>query len=124
MNEALEKKFEKIVDELSGLKLRNIRAFDVEESGVSKFLVVATAININENKKLAMVFAFNTKYDGKIDGFHKGEWIIFDFDEVVVHLFASGFREKYNMDKLYKGKEVSLAFLEKKRKAAKKKNEV
>lgn len=121
----MDKQLQKIIEELWVLKYRNLRAYDTLESGVSKFLVVATAINVNENKKLANIFAQNMKYEQKIDGIHKGEWIIFDFEEVVVHLFASGHREKYNMDKLYKGREIVITRADKKAKIdTKKKNKV
>lgn len=117
----MDKKLESIIRELRLLKYRNIKVYDVEEGGVSKFLVVATAINVNDNKKLCQQFIATLKIEEKIDGFHKGEWIIIDLEEIVIHLFASGFREKYNMDKLYKGKEINLDKVEKE---GKKKNKV
>ena len=121
----MDKKLTKILKILQMQKYKNVKVYDVEESGVSKFLVVATAINILENKKSASVISQELKFEGNIDGFHKGEWIIFDFDEIVLHLFASGFREKFNIDKLYKGKEVLIESEEKKNKQEiKKKNKV
>lgn len=110
----MDKKLQKIIDELWLLKYRNLRAYDVAEGGVSKFLIVATAISVTDNKKNAQELASRLKYDQKIDGIHKGEWIIFDLDEIVLQLFASGFREKYNIDKLYKGKEIQFTKTENK----------
>ena len=121
----MDKKLGAILNELWALKYRNIKAYNVDGSGVSRFLVVGTAITIAENKKLAYMLAQELKYGDKIDGFHKGEWIIFDLDEIVVHLFASGHREKYNLDKLYKGKEINISKEDKKIKnEAKRKNKV
>lgn len=114
----MDKKLQLVTNALWSLKYRNISAYDIADSGISKFLVVATAVSSNENKKLATEFAKKLNYVDKIDGWHKGEWIIFDFDEIVVHLFASGQREKYNLDKLYKGKETPIV------KENKKKNKV
>ena len=113
----MDKKLEKVVHILWSLKYRNISAYDIEDSGVSKFLVVATAVTPNDNKKFSTAFAEEIKYDGKIEGWHKGEWMIIDLGDIVIHLFASGHREKYNMDKLYKGKEISMPKLSKKKKA-------
>ena len=113
----MDKKLEKVVHLLCGLKYRNISAYDIEDSGVSKLLVVATAVTTNDNKKYSTSFAESMKYTGKIEGWHKGEWMIMDLDDIVVHLFASGHREKYNMDKLYKGREITLPKLSKKKKA-------
>lgn len=118
----MDKKLENIVDLIKRLKYRNLKVYDVEEGGVSKFLVIATAINVNDNKKLCEQLASNLKIEENIDGFHKGEWIIIDLEDIVIHLFASGFREKYNMDKLYKGRELNLDKIEKTE--TKKKNKV
>lgn len=114
----MEKKLQQIVDALWALKYRNIAVYDIAESGVSKFLVIATAITSTDNKKLSSEFADQIKFEEKIEGWHKGEWIIFDLEDVVIHLFASGQREKYNMDKLYKGRQIAVA------KSNKKKNKV
>lgn len=113
----MDKKLEKVIQVLWGLKYRNISAYDIEESGVSRFLVVATAVTTTDNKKYSTAFAEEMKYAGKIEGWHKGEWMIIDMEDIVIHLFASGHREKYNMDKLYKGKEINLPKLSKKKKA-------
>ena len=112
----MDKKLEKIFSLLWEIKYRNICVYNTEDNNVSKFLVVATAVSTAENKKLAGIIAEKLKFDGVIDGFHKGEWIIFDLGEIVIHLFASGFRERYNMDKLYKGKNVNINLEKKKNK--------
>ncbi len=100
------KKLEIIYQTLQEMKARNLVAYDISDAGVSNFLVIATFVNTNECKKNAEKFAALIKYESKIDGFHKGEWIIFDLGEIVVQMFASGFRERYNIDKLYKGRQV------------------
>ena len=47
-------------------------------------------------------------YDEKIEGYNKGEWILFDLEPFTIHLFLPKIREKYNLDKLYKPKKISL----------------
>jgi len=112
----VEKKLEKILETLWTLKYRNIAVYNTEDNNVAKFLIVATAIAPAENKRAAENFLDKIKYDIIPDGFHKGEWIIFDLEDIVIHLFAGGFREKYNMDKLYKGREVDIKIEKKKNK--------
>ena len=41
-------------------------------------------------------------YQEKIEGYSKGEWIVFDFNTIMLHIFLPKVREKYNLDKLYK----------------------
>ena len=121
----MDKKLSKILKLLWGQKYKNIKVYDVEESGVSKFLVVATAVNVLENKKSATQLMLDLKFEDAVDGLHKGEWIIFDLDDIVLHLFASGFREKFNIDKLYKGREILIEKEENKiKQETKKKNKV
>lgn len=109
-------KLEKVLNALWLLKYRNVVAYDVADGGISKFLVVGTAVSVNENKKLSSEFCEKIKFNEKLDGWHKGEWIIIDLDEIVIHLFASGHREKYNLDKLYKGKQIIISKNPKKKK--------
>ncbi len=109
-------KIEKLIELLKELKYKNISVYDISESSVANFLVLATAVSTAENKKNSSLFSERIKYDKRIDGFHKGEWIIFDLDEFVVQLFASGHREKYNIDKLYKGRSVMFAKPQKQKK--------
>ena len=42
------------------------------------------------------------------DGYNKGEWIIFDLGDVIIHSFVTSVREKYNLDKLWKSKKVMI----------------
>ena len=62
------------------------------------------AVWIVENKKFADQMREDFKMEGDIEGYNKGEWIIFDFDDVIVHSFIPSAREKYNLDKLWKNK--------------------
>ena len=54
--------------------------------------------------------------EGDIEGYNKGEWILFDFDDVIVHSFIPSAREKYNLDKLWQNKKVNIAKQSKKSK--------
>lgn len=37
------------------------------------------------------------------EGIHKGNWIILDFVNFVIHIMTEGQREKYKIDGMYKG---------------------
>ncbi len=107
----------KIFEFLTEEKCKKISVFDVSENDMSKFLVVANNPTANENRRVADVFSEEFGFFGKIDGYHKGEWIIFDMEEIVVHLFLPSQREKYNLDRLYRAREIDLLkILQKKKK--------
>ncbi len=45
----------------------------------------------------------------RIEGLAEGDWIVLDYLEVMVHLFAPGLRERYQLEQLWKeGKLVEL----------------
>ena len=98
----------KIFEFLTEEKCKKISVFDVSENDMSKFLIVANNPTANENRRVADVFSEEFGFFGKIDGYHKGEWIIFDMEEIVVHLFLPSQREKYNLDRLYRAREIDL----------------
>jgi ribosome-associated protein len=37
-----------------------------------------------------------------VEGMQTGDWVVLDYIEVMVHLFMPGFREKYQLEKLWK----------------------
>ena len=42
------------------------------------------------------------------EGYSKGDWIVFDFDDIALHSFIPSMREKYSLDKLYHNKRLNL----------------
>ena len=117
MKSSPSKELIKIYEFLLEQKCKKISVFDISESDMHKFLVLLNNTNQNDNRNVADAFAEHFGYVNKIDGYHKGEWIIFDMDEIVVHMFLPQQREKYNLDRLYRAKEIDLAkILQKKKK--------
>ena len=45
-------------------------------------------------------------FDTFPEGYSKGEWIIFDFDKVVLNCFIPSVREKFNLEKLWQKEKV------------------
>ncbi len=108
----------KIVEFLKSFKCKNVAVFDLSEDDESKFFVVASAPTSNDTKKLADELSILINYNDEKDGYCKGDWIILNADPIVVHLFTYAERSRYNLDKLYKSKEIDL-FKEIKKKKSK-----
>lgn len=89
-------------------KIKNISVYDVSTSDEEKFIILSTSNKVTDSKKVADVIAEKYHYDGKIEGYFKGEWIVFDFAQVTLHIFLPKVRDKYNLDKLYKPKKISI----------------
>lgn len=93
---------------LSANKMKNVSVYDLSTNSEEKFVVLSTSNKVQDSKKVADIIAEIYHYDGKIEGYNKGEWIVFDFDNIAVHIFLPKIREKYNLDKLYKPKKISI----------------
>jgi len=89
-------------------KAKNVSVYDLSSEAEEKFVVLCTTNKPLDGKKLADVVASKYGYDEKIEGYFKGEWIIFDFPKLTLHVFLPKVREKYNLDKLYKPKKISI----------------
>ena len=62
--------------------------------------VTATSSTHAQSIANAVIEEFATP-DSKIEGYQKGEWIIVDLGEILIHVFQEGAREFYNLDKLW-----------------------
>ena len=93
---------------LSANKMKNVSVYDLSTNSEQKFVVLSTSNKVLDSKKVADIIAEDYHYDGKIEGYNKGEWIVFDFEGVTVHIFLAKVRDKYNLDKLYKPKKISI----------------
>lgn len=62
--------------------------------------VTATSSTHAQSIANAVIQDFATS-DSKIEGYQKGEWIIVDLGDILVHVFQKHAREFYNLDKLW-----------------------
>ena len=88
-------------------KLKNISVYNVDNS-TENFIIIVSSNSVQQSKSVADVISQEYNYQDKIEGYTKGEWIVFDFDKVTLHIFLPKVREKYNLDKLYKPLRYSL----------------
>jgi len=72
------------------------------------YIFVASIDSSENNKKLALEIMQEFEMEKYPEGFHKGEWIVFDLGRCVLHLFVSSVREKYNLDKLWQSKKMAI----------------
>ena len=89
-------------------KMKSISVYDLSEMGEEKFVVLCTSNKVTDSKKVADVIAEKYGYQDKIEGYFKGEWIVFDFQNLTLHIFLPKVREKYNLDKMYKPKKITI----------------
>lgn len=90
-------------------KLKNISLYNVVSSEVERFIIIASSNSAQQSKLVADMIAQKYNYQEKIEGYTKGEWIVFDFNTLTLHIFLPKVREKYNLDKLYKPLRYSIS---------------
>lgn len=90
-------------------KCKDIALYDASgEMQDFDYIFVVTLSNVTNNKKFAFNLARELGFDDMPEGYNKGEWIIFDLGQIVIHSFIPNTREKYNLDKLWKNKKLIL----------------
>ncbi|MDD2445540.1 MAG: ribosome silencing factor [Clostridia bacterium] len=104
---------EKIVNKLNDLGARKIEVLDVsKKTSLSKVLIFASVSGKENSKEIALKLEEFLKTEEieleHIDGHIKGDWIVLDFKEIIVHLFQNEIRVKYDMEKLWKDNKNSI----------------
>lgn len=91
---------------LSQQKCKDIAVFSTTIDGQNTNSIIVSMPNVIDNKKLADKIMQDFDFDTFPEGYSKGEWIIFDFDKVVLNCFIPPVREKFNLEKLWQKEKV------------------
>ena len=100
-----------LVKTLEDNKLKNISVYNL--SNEDRYVVIASSMSAQTSKTVSDILKEKYDYMEKIEGYTKGEWIVFDFEKLTLHIFLPKVREKYNLDKLYKPMKLKSAFAKK-----------
>ncbi len=105
----IEEKLLHLYDYLNERKYKDIALYDIssEKQGYN-YIFITTCNDEMINKKTAKSIVEEFSLNEFPEGFNKGEWIVFDLDDIVIHCFTPSAREKYNLDKLWQTKKVVL----------------
>ena len=91
---------------LSQQKCKDIAVFNTTIDGQNTNSIIVSMPNVIDNKKLADKIMQDFDFDTFPEGYSKGEWIIFDFDKVVLNCFIPSVREKFNLEMLKQKEKV------------------
>ncbi len=92
--------------EADSLKGENIEILDVSDLlYVTDYFVMVTTRSARQTKALGESLKTTAKADignrGAIEGSARSEWMLCDFDDVVVHILTESAREFYDLDTLW-----------------------
>lgn len=93
-----------IVDVIDQNKGQDIVTFDVQNKTViAKYMIIASGDSSRHVKALAEHVMENLKQYDKIDveGMDEGNWVIVNFQGIMVHLFRPEVREYYKIEELW-----------------------
>lgn len=91
---------------LDNKKAEDILAIKVRDlTIISDYFVIASGNSTTQVKALADELEFQLGQQGihprRIEGHHGGEWIVLDYQDVVVHVFYKAAREFYSLERLW-----------------------
>lgn len=89
-------------------KCKDIAVYEIKNENENQYIFIITNTNTLTNKKFAQVLMNDMNIDIYPEGYHKGEWIVFDFGQIILHSFIPNIRDKYSLDKLYHTKKVMI----------------
>lgn len=87
-------------------KAYDLIALDIK--GISSFadyFIICSATSNRQAQAIASSIELDLKkeriYSLGIEGFNEGEWILLDYDEVIIHVFHQPLREFYELERLW-----------------------
>jgi len=96
----------KVCEEKKGEDTR-ILELDPVDSGLSDFFLITSALNDRQAQAIADEIEFRLKHDfgvlaASVEGRRKGDWILLDYVDFVVHVFLAERRAFYDIERLRK----------------------
>lgn len=90
---------EKKAEDLTLLDLRAISSF-------TNYFLIATARSQRQAQAIAALVEERLKHDRKrralsIEGYQKGDWILMDYGDFLVHVFTPVSREYYDLERVW-----------------------
>lgn len=95
-----------IYDALEDKKAMDIRIIDISKiSVIADYFVIASGANINQVQAMSdnvdEAMGKVKENSRQIEGYATGNWILMDFNDIIVHIFDKDARGFYNLDKIW-----------------------
>lgn len=95
-----------IIDKIDDLKGKNIILLDVQgKSSITDYMVVCTGTSNRHVSSIANHLLDEAKKHGYLvlgaEGQHDADWVVVDFDSVMVHIMQEESRQLYELEKLW-----------------------
>ena len=97
----------KIAGYLDNKKARDVKIIKIDDlTVVTDYIVIATGTSTTQVKSLADEVDFMVEKEleikpARVEGYESKNWILIDYETVIVHVFHPQAREYYDLDKLW-----------------------
>ncbi len=97
----------KISQSASDLKAVDLVQIDMDgKSSLADFILICHGTSSAHTKGIADKISLNLKKEGilpiGVEGYDSGEWILMDFNTVIIHIFLEETREAFNLEEIYR----------------------
>lgn len=108
MNFEMAKIAYKALDEKKGI---DIKVIDISKiSTISDYFVIASASNTNQVQALVDNVTDELAKAGynyrQIEGYNSGNWILIDYNDIIIHIFDTDSRVFYDLERIWSDGEV------------------
>lgn len=101
------KPYAKVLNQIWEKKGFDVTAIDVSRvSDIADFIIICSGSSTKHCQTIAEELQKNAKYYKfpiSIEGYSKGDWILVDIGDIVVHIFTEETREIYDLEGLWYG---------------------
>ncbi len=114
----MENMIKTVVKAMENRKAVNVRVLHIEKlTTVADYFIICNGASSTQIKAIADEVEFKLEESGIVvshrEGYSSGNWILLDYDSVVVHIFHPTARDYYNLEKLWAdAEEIDLAQFE------------
>lgn len=96
-----------IIDALEDKKAENIQIIDISEiSSVADYFVITNGTNKSQIQALADNVSEKLAKEGihsqNIEGYNNANWILMDFNDILVHVFDKESRGFYDLERIWR----------------------
>ncbi|MBR6336861.1 MAG: ribosome silencing factor [Ruminococcus sp.] len=115
-NDQTNEKLRCIISALDSKRAENIKAIGIKDlTIIADYFVIANGDSTTQTKALADEVEYQMKQKFGIDpnhteGYSASNWIVLDYQDIVVHVFYTQEREHYNLERLWAdGEEIDIS---------------
>lgn len=103
----LSEEIKQLIDILLANKVENITCIDLKDlSAISDIMIIGTVLSEVHSRSLVRKMPNYLKQRNipkplREEGVNRGNWVVLDFADFMIHLMTPGFRETYNLENLW-----------------------